>query len=222
MTTVTGFTAERMQEIEDGTVVDGDVVGDNLVLTKRDTTTINAGSVRGPQGYQGPIGVTGPQGAQGTQGTQGPQGNTGAQGPQGIPGGCFRAYRSGALSVANSGIVIMDAEDFDANNWHNTTTGKFIPPAGKYLIHAIVTANTVLGSSARFWETVIRKNGTIEIAGEFTFQSDIGGTLTSLATGIVDANGTDEFTVTVQHNVGAAHPVAAARAYTFFSATRIL
>lgn len=53
MTTVTGFTAARMLEIENGTVVDGAVVGDNLVLEKRDGTTINAGSVRGPMGPGG-------------------------------------------------------------------------------------------------------------------------------------------------------------------------
>lgn len=56
MATVTGYTAARMQEIEDGTVVGGEVVGDDLVLTRRDGGTINAGDVRGPQGPQGPSG----------------------------------------------------------------------------------------------------------------------------------------------------------------------
>jgi hypothetical protein len=61
--TVTGYTAARMKAIEDGTVIDGDVVGDNLILTRHDGATINAGNVRGPQG------VTGPQGPAGTPGT---------------------------------------------------------------------------------------------------------------------------------------------------------
>lgn len=56
MTTVTGLTADRMLAIEAASVVDGDVVGDNLILTKHDGTQINAGSVRGPQGVPGPIG----------------------------------------------------------------------------------------------------------------------------------------------------------------------
>lgn len=56
MATVTGLTAARMLEIEAASVVDGDVVGDNLILTKHDGSTINAGSVRGPQGDPGPIG----------------------------------------------------------------------------------------------------------------------------------------------------------------------
>jgi len=56
MTTVTGLTAERMLEIEAASVVDGDVVGGNLILTKHDGGQINAGSVVGPTGPQGPVG----------------------------------------------------------------------------------------------------------------------------------------------------------------------
>ena len=57
MATVTGFTADRMLAIEAASVVDGDVVGDNLILTKHDGSQINAGSVRGPAGPQGPVGT---------------------------------------------------------------------------------------------------------------------------------------------------------------------
>lgn len=57
MTTVTGLTAQRMQEIEAASVVDGDVVGGSLILTKHDGTQINAGPVTGPAGPQGPAGV---------------------------------------------------------------------------------------------------------------------------------------------------------------------
>lgn len=50
MASVTGYTAARMQEIENAAIVDGEVVGDDLILTRFDTTTINAGNVRGPIG----------------------------------------------------------------------------------------------------------------------------------------------------------------------------
>ena len=60
MTTVTGFTAARMLEIENGTIVDAALVGDDLVLTTHEGTDINVGSVRGPTGSTG---ATGPQGA---------------------------------------------------------------------------------------------------------------------------------------------------------------
>ena len=56
MATVTGYTAERMKQIEDSTVTDGEVVGNNLILTTRDGTGIDAGSVRGAPGPQGPPG----------------------------------------------------------------------------------------------------------------------------------------------------------------------
>lgn len=50
MATITGLTAERMQEIIDATIVDADVIGDNLILTKDDGSTIDAGNVRGNAG----------------------------------------------------------------------------------------------------------------------------------------------------------------------------
>lgn len=53
MATVTGFTAERMEAIEAASVVDGNIVGDDLVLTRFDGSTINAGDVRGPTGSPG-------------------------------------------------------------------------------------------------------------------------------------------------------------------------
>ena len=57
MTTVTSLTADRMLAIEAASVVDGDVdVNGNLILTKHDGSKINAGSVIGPTGPQGPVG----------------------------------------------------------------------------------------------------------------------------------------------------------------------
>lgn len=53
MATITGLTAARMLAIEAASVIAGIITGDNLILTKRDGTTINAGNVRGPQGVQG-------------------------------------------------------------------------------------------------------------------------------------------------------------------------
>lgn len=54
--TVTGYTAERMLAIERSTVVGGRIVGDNLVLTTRDGSTVTAGNVRGPEGDRGDAG----------------------------------------------------------------------------------------------------------------------------------------------------------------------
>ena len=83
---ITVFTAARMAAIEATAVVSGAVSGDNLILTKKNGTTVNAGNVRGPKGDTGNTGATGPQGATGATGAtgaQGPKGDTGAQGPAG-------------------------------------------------------------------------------------------------------------------------------------------
>lgn len=56
MTTIIGLTAERMQEIEAASIVDGEVIAGDLILTKHDGNPINAGSVIGPVGPPGPIG----------------------------------------------------------------------------------------------------------------------------------------------------------------------
>ena len=48
MATVTGFTAARMQEIEDAVIVGAEVVDGDLILTLHDSSTVNAGSVLGP------------------------------------------------------------------------------------------------------------------------------------------------------------------------------
>jgi hypothetical protein len=45
MAVITGLTASRMQEIIDATIVDADVVGTNLILTKDDGSTIDAGKI---------------------------------------------------------------------------------------------------------------------------------------------------------------------------------
>ena len=53
MATVNGYTAEHMDSLMAENIVDGSVSGDNLILEKRDGTTVNAGNVRGPAGTDG-------------------------------------------------------------------------------------------------------------------------------------------------------------------------
>lgn len=59
MATVTGLTALRMLAIEAASIVDGEVVGNDLILERFDGSQINAGNVRGPQGIQGNPGTNG-------------------------------------------------------------------------------------------------------------------------------------------------------------------
>lgn len=66
MATVNGLTAERMMAIEAGSVVDGAIVGDDLILTKHDGSTINAGGVRGNPGVNGTNAMAGRRWSPGT------------------------------------------------------------------------------------------------------------------------------------------------------------
>lgn len=59
MATVTAFTAARSKAIEDNAIVDGTIVGNDLILKRfNGLNPVNAGNVRGPQGDQGPMGIT--------------------------------------------------------------------------------------------------------------------------------------------------------------------
>lgn len=63
MATVDGYTAAHMQTIEDETVVSAAVNGSgDLILTKHDGSTSNAGHVKGADGATGATGATGPAG----------------------------------------------------------------------------------------------------------------------------------------------------------------
>lgn len=59
MATITGLTADRMLAIEGSCVVDGEIIADDLILTKHDGNVINAGHVVGPKGDTG---IPGPLG----------------------------------------------------------------------------------------------------------------------------------------------------------------
>lgn len=101
MATITGLTADRMQEIIDATIVDVDVISGNLILTKEDGSTINAGSVIGPTGATGATGATG---------VAGPTGPTGATGPTG-PAGSAPARVSALPGSPTDGLEIYFVVD---------------------------------------------------------------------------------------------------------------
>ena len=56
MATVTGFTAARMQAIEDQAIVSGSVSSGDLILSRHDGSTINAGSLSVLPAQTGPSG----------------------------------------------------------------------------------------------------------------------------------------------------------------------
>lgn len=84
MASVTAFTAARMLEIENTTVISGTLnVDGELILITREGTQINLGPVRGPKGDPGDDGAPGGLGPPGSDGDPGPEGPIGPTGPPG-------------------------------------------------------------------------------------------------------------------------------------------
>lgn len=124
MATVTSFTSERMLEIENTTVVDGEVnPGDgHLILITREGTQIDAGSVIGPVGPPGPavaklddigdVNATSPTNKQ------------------------ILAFDLGTTMWIPSGLTMDDLTNVDATS----------PPANSSLIYNAGTSRWILGA----------------------------------------------------------------------------
>jgi microcystin-dependent protein len=123
MALVTAFTAERMKQIEDSTVVSGLVGLDgHLLLSTRAGAQIDAGSTigpAGPQGVAGPIGPAGVAGAQGPAGVAGPIGPIGPAGANGAQGPIGPAGPTGAdgSTAVPAGTISLWASDVAPTNW---------------------------------------------------------------------------------------------------------
>jgi microcystin-dependent protein len=153
MARVTGFTAERMQEIEDTCIVSGAVLLDNLHLTQRDGTVIDAGNVRGPQGTAAAItgvSVVGlaagaaptvdaggtplartfqfgiPKGDQGIQGIQGPSGTITSATAAGLAAGAAPTITLGGTAQARTLAFGIPKGDTGADG----VAGSLATPAG--------------------------------------------------------------------------------------------
>ena len=81
-----------------------------MVLTLSDASTVNAGSVVGPQGPQGIQGIQGIQGVQGDAGTNGTDGADGTDGTDGI------SVSSATISGDNLVLTMSDASTITAGN----------------------------------------------------------------------------------------------------------
>lgn len=89
MASVVGMTAAAMSEIRDGAIVSAEVVGDDLILTHYDSSTTNAGDVRGAAGTNGATGATGA---------------TGPVGPANLAGAPLAVTTAGS-SITNSAVI---------------------------------------------------------------------------------------------------------------------
>lgn len=150
----------QIEALRDGMIVDGEVVGDNLILSTVDGQTIDAGNVRGEDGYigvdgksayevaldngfvgteeewleylrQGPVGPQGEQGIQGEQGTQGEQGIQGIQGETGPQGEIgFPGFKYDTRRALANQYVPGEIIEYNGAYFICLATNDAIPPTG--------------------------------------------------------------------------------------------
>lgn len=162
------------------TVTTGQILGDDLVLTRADGTTVDAGFVRGP------VGPRGVQGDQGIQGAIGNTGATGATGPIGPTGPTLlwkpaTAYAAGDKVVNPSGEIVSAIANFTSGasynsaNWNKSTA---LTPPVFYLdiYNGLITGTWVTGQA--------------NIPTTLTADATVGSTTINVASGANFPNGT--------------------------------
>jgi hypothetical protein len=142
---------QGLQGLQGTSVTAGSVnASGNLIITTSDGTSIDVGTVVGPQGIQGvagPQGIQGPQGLTGpagATGAQGPKGDTGAQGPQGIQGPAGADGKDGvaprniALTGKVTGLATFNANGdvTVATNLSGVTTSEVSEGTNQYFTSA--------------------------------------------------------------------------------------
>lgn len=193
MATVTGLTAERMQEIIDATIVDADVINQHLILTKDDGSTIDAGNVGGVvKAAAFPVGATdgdlvvrtdlpGDPIFKLTDGVWEQQPRMGAV----TPPAARLTISAASVSIPNNAntAVAFDVEDIDTDSMHDTAVNNtriMIKTPGLYLIQGDFSF-TATASGQRVIN--ISVNGSLE-AAENDGSPSVGAH-SSLQTGII-------------------------------------
>ena len=123
----------------------------------------------------------------------------GAQGPPGPPGltgtGDFYAINASAFSLTGTyaTVALNTVSSGNSGGWYNTTTGRYTPPAGRYMLSAALWGLSSTGGAAL--DLKFRKNGT-DLPGN---PSTTGGAANTWVEPslqyMVDANGSDWFDV---------------------------
>ena len=132
-------------------------------------TTVDLGSVIGPQGPAGPkgaTGATGPQGPQGIQGVAGARGATGATGPQGPQG---PAGAKGATGPAGPGLASGGSAGYFARKKTATSYDtEWVSPASALDAMGVNDEIKAQGTSG-IWTYVKYASGRAECEGIATF-----------------------------------------------------
>lgn len=122
----------------------------------------------------------------------------------------FSVTRGGSsFNVANATVQLITFTSvvFDTGSAYSTGTGRFTPPAGKYLLTGAV-ATGAGAPDATVLVSLLYKNGSQHKSGNFTNCAFTGNACGSTFTCIVEANGTDFFDMRVSQANGLLSTVA--------------
>jgi hypothetical protein len=134
---------------------------------------------------------------------------------------CFRAHKNGSdqtLTSATTTDITFGSEDFDIGGYFNTSTGRFTPPAGKYRLTAVLYYSNGLVDQSQA-RTQINKNGSAEAVAFISAASTGGHSI--VASAIVEANGTDYFSVVGRAEGAGDKTINGGRTLTYFCGEKI-
>jgi hypothetical protein len=128
--------------------------------------------------------------------------------PMVAAGGDFSAYNSAGMAIPTTTLttlVLNTVRSGNSGGWYSTSTGKYVPPVGRYFIAASVTALNGAGTFAL--QAQLTKNG-VSIGNSNQHQTvNLWATCTLEVT--VDANGTDYFELQAASSLGGANSTSA-------------
>lgn len=200
MATVTGFTAARMLEIEETTVVDGRIDAGDLILIQRNLDEINVGPILGPTGPQGDVG---PQGPTGPAGATGATGATGAAGPTGPAGSTKLVVPPQILDSASVPYSSDSVTDMFLSNVPVVSGGRFY---GIKLVCTLEWSSVSLDARWDIWADINgsahRRLGVVEphVTGQAFFPLNMEVYWTPTVT-----QSTDDITIRADEVVGGAN-----------------
>lgn len=154
MSTVTGMTAAAMQAIADDTIHSGSVDGSgHLILTKNDSSTVDAGAVVGP---------TGPAGADGTNGADGTTLSLDAL-TAANPTAANWSNNSHKITGVTAGSASGEVATFETimPKAGGTFTGAVVEAAVALTFATTITVNAALGNTFRV--TLTASTGTLDV-----------------------------------------------------------
>lgn len=191
MATVTGFTAERAQLIEDNAIVSATInPSGKLILTKGDGSTVDAGTAKGPAGPTGPTGDV--SSSQLTAATAAP--------------GCKVLYTAGVLTMSPSTeytINFTGTEERDTNNYHASGSSQIVVPTGFGGWYDIKATIDVTTGTSGFWVVMdLLKNGSFLQRLDRKDTGSTGSNMTLSGATEVTLDDADYLQLRVQHNAG--------------------